>query len=451
MYSQVGSRGEPWTAVSSPSRRTSGRLARYARALSSITSLVQPMARAASGLNHETSTWPMAAPSWLPITLRAPIACSAAITSLGCGPYPTMSPRAQTSSTSGMSSRTASRAARLAWMSDRTASRMGCRCYLPIRGVGGWGPRGGAGSAPGGPLLAHHHEGMAAQRGGAGRPQLGSAAAQLAQRPGPAVKLVITGGQRSLPREQRPADREQRQRQLGQHRQGSAGARSDQVVPLAVGRRAAEQLGAICDDRDIRQAQLAGHPRQHLSLLAHRIDQDPVDVGSRQRQRDARHAAARAQVDCRRHGCSVHQRQGRQRVEQVQAGDLVGVGDAGQVQPAVGLQQQRGVDGGTLDVAIGQEGGQRRLIGQQRGQRATDVARLGVGTIGLGQKKMLLRWRFGLPGSGAVEWPAFASAPHQPGYRTRPPGKQDLDISSPKRWTTRRCIHQSAQSSTECG
>src|SRR4029078_1853697 len=51
---------------------------------------------------------------------------------------------------------------------------------------------------------------------------------------------------------------------------------------------------------------------------------------------------------------------------------------------------------------------------------------------------MLLRWRFGLPGSGAVRWPAFASAPRQPGYRNPPPGKQDRDLSSAIRWTTRR-------------
>src|SRR5574338_657133 len=48
--------------------------------------------RAAAELNQLTSTVPIAAPSWLPITLRAPISCSARITSLGCGPWPTMSP-----------------------------------------------------------------------------------------------------------------------------------------------------------------------------------------------------------------------------------------------------------------------------------------------------------------------------------------------------------------------
>jgi hypothetical protein len=32
------------------------------------------------------STVPIAAPSWLPITLRAPMAWSVAITSFGCGP-----------------------------------------------------------------------------------------------------------------------------------------------------------------------------------------------------------------------------------------------------------------------------------------------------------------------------------------------------------------------------
>ena len=42
--------------------------------------------RRASGLKYEASTVPIAAPSWLPITLRAPISWSAAITSFGCGP-----------------------------------------------------------------------------------------------------------------------------------------------------------------------------------------------------------------------------------------------------------------------------------------------------------------------------------------------------------------------------
>ena len=86
MYSQIGSRGEPWTAVMCPSRRTSGRVAMYAREFASITSRVHSIAARASGLKYAASTVSIAAPSWLPRTLRAPIAWSAAITSFGCGP-----------------------------------------------------------------------------------------------------------------------------------------------------------------------------------------------------------------------------------------------------------------------------------------------------------------------------------------------------------------------------
>ena len=100
-YSQIGSRGEPWTAVSSPSLRTSGSVARYERALSPSAPAVHSMAARASGLKYAGSTMPIAAPSWLPITLRAPISWRVAMTSFGCGPYPTVSPRTQTWSTGG--------------------------------------------------------------------------------------------------------------------------------------------------------------------------------------------------------------------------------------------------------------------------------------------------------------------------------------------------------------
>jgi hypothetical protein len=86
MYSQIGSRGEPWTAVRAPSRRTSGSDAMYALVFSSIVAVVHSMAARASGLKYAGSTVPMAAPSWLPITARAPISCRVTMTSFGWGP-----------------------------------------------------------------------------------------------------------------------------------------------------------------------------------------------------------------------------------------------------------------------------------------------------------------------------------------------------------------------------
>ena len=86
MYSQIGSRGEPWTAVRSFSTRRSGSAARYSREAGLTTSVVHRMAAAAASLNQAVSTSPTAAPSWLPITARALRSRSREMTSLGCGP-----------------------------------------------------------------------------------------------------------------------------------------------------------------------------------------------------------------------------------------------------------------------------------------------------------------------------------------------------------------------------
>src|SRR5437867_5556035 len=95
-----------------------------------------------------------------------------------------MSPRTQISSTLGRSSQTASRAARLAWMSDRTARRMGLGVYRwsaerpPCRLS--W-PAGESRIA--GALLPHDHEPMSAERGHPGIDDPQVDATELGDRP----------------------------------------------------------------------------------------------------------------------------------------------------------------------------------------------------------------------------------------------------------------------------
>ncbi len=122
-YSQVGSRGLPWTrSVSSRSSR-SGRASSQARVSGPIVACVHSIARRASTLKASMSSRPTAAASWFPRTPSAPIERNRATTASGSGPYPTTSPSCQTSSTDGIAASTASRAAALAWMSERTATR----------------------------------------------------------------------------------------------------------------------------------------------------------------------------------------------------------------------------------------------------------------------------------------------------------------------------------------
>ena len=85
-YSQVGSRGLPWTSVKSVSILRRGRAASHARVASEMAVRVHSMAARASGLNQVISVPPMAAASWLPRTPVAPSALNRSTTASGSGP-----------------------------------------------------------------------------------------------------------------------------------------------------------------------------------------------------------------------------------------------------------------------------------------------------------------------------------------------------------------------------
>ena len=217
-----------------------------------------------------------------------------------------------------------------------------------------------------------------------------------------------------------------------EHRQRRAGTGGDEAVALAVIRRPAKHLGPLGHDGHRAQPQIRGETTQDIGLLPHRVDERPAHVGARQRERDAWQATARAKVERRACAGGIEQLRSRQRVEQVQAGDLAGLGDARQVQALVGGEQQRGVG---LGCARRSPSGRRVAIAGApssscSSQRRTSRAAAAAPSVWDKKRKCLLRWRFSLPGRVRSGWPAFASAPRAPGYRTRPPGKQDLDLSS---------------------
>src|SRR5881392_4213065 len=90
------------------------------------TSRVHSTAAAAAGENADTSSSPSTARSWLPTRQSAQRSATRVAHSSGCAPYPTTSPRHQSSSGSApsTSASTASSAGRFAWMSLMNASRM---------------------------------------------------------------------------------------------------------------------------------------------------------------------------------------------------------------------------------------------------------------------------------------------------------------------------------------
>src|ERR1700693_2007809 len=103
-----------------------------------------------------------------------------------------MSPSTQISSTAGRSWQTASSAARLAWMSERTARRMGVGVYRrsaerpPARLPG---TAGGARRRVS--FLAGDHEPMSTERREAGVHQLDVSAAQCSDRRSAASQLLV--------------------------------------------------------------------------------------------------------------------------------------------------------------------------------------------------------------------------------------------------------------------
>ena len=84
----------------------------------------------------------------------------------------------------------------------------------------------------------------------------------------------------------------------------------------------AEDLRAFRDDLDVADPEGGDEVAQHVGLLPHRVDEQPPLLGARQGEHEARHAAARSEVDAAAAMLqAVDQRQGRQRVEQVEARD----------------------------------------------------------------------------------------------------------------------------------
>jgi len=123
MYSQSGSRGEPWARVNAPSTRVCGLPASQRRAAGVSCCADHSTARRAASLNKSVPISPMAAASWFPRTPRAPSRWSRCTTPTGSGPYPTTSPRCQTASNGDSASRMDSRAARFPWTSESSATR----------------------------------------------------------------------------------------------------------------------------------------------------------------------------------------------------------------------------------------------------------------------------------------------------------------------------------------
>ena len=85
-YSQIGSRGLPWTRVNPARTSRSGSAPSQARVSSLIVARVQSIALRASTLNDSISGPPRAAASWLPRTPSAPISRRRATTASGSGP-----------------------------------------------------------------------------------------------------------------------------------------------------------------------------------------------------------------------------------------------------------------------------------------------------------------------------------------------------------------------------
>ena len=226
----------------------------------------------------------------------------------------------------------------------------------------------------------------------------------------PASQLV--GGDRPLPCHERAADREQRQRVLHQHGQGRAGARRHQVVGLAVVGIVTEDLRALRDDLDVVDPEGRDEVAQDVGLLPHRVDEHPAPLRTRQGEHEARHAAARSEVEAAATVLqAIDQRQGRQRVEQVEARDRCGLGDPREVDPTVGREQERDE---SLD-RVGEAGRQMDwTVAEDALELDAGSARIGLRRIGLGQEKCSFERPFGLPGEWSASRPAFASAPSHP-------------------------------------
>ena len=130
-YSHTGSRALAWKSATSARVPCGSSDSRYAREPAVSTSRDQRAAVPASPLNSIRSIVPRTARSWLPARQMLARASIAAQHSFGRAPYPTRSPRHQSSSggSSSSAANTASRACRFPWMSETTAMRIGAESY----------------------------------------------------------------------------------------------------------------------------------------------------------------------------------------------------------------------------------------------------------------------------------------------------------------------------------
>lgn len=214
---------------------------------------------------------------------------------------------------------------------------------------------------------------------------------------GPPNDLVVIGGQRSLPRQERTADGGQRQRVLRQHGQRRTRPGCDELISLTILRIPPEDLGAVGDDGQRTQVQRIGERSERVALLADGVHERPRDLRTGEREDQPRHAASRAEIEGGRWCHRVDERQRAQRVEQVQPRHGIGFRDAGQVQAGVRFEQECDVAFDRIGEARWEGGGDSGRIGlEQAFERDPRGARIGSGigaVSGLGQK-MLLRAAF---------------------------------------------------------
>ncbi len=103
-----------------------------------------------------------------------------------------------------------------------------------------------------------------------------------------------------------------------------------------------EDLRTLRDDLDVVDPEGRDEFAQDVGLLPHGVDEHPAPLRAGQGEHEARHAAARSEVEAARTVLqAIDHRQGRQRVEQVEARDRCRLGDPGEIDPAVGREQER--------------------------------------------------------------------------------------------------------------
>lgn len=171
---------------------------------------------------------------------------------------------------------------------------------------------------------------------------LGVAAAELPKR---VRRVPQLGAERSaLPGHQASADGEQREGQLGEVRESGHGSCRDHRPGLTVARIAAERFGPLRRHADAsRQPDRREDGLEEPGLLGGRLDEECPPGGQDGRDREPGEAAAAAQVEERIDPPGAQQRDGREAVEDVLAGDRRRLADRGQVDRGGPREQQADV------------------------------------------------------------------------------------------------------------